>query len=299
MHDLLQQSIQQHIKRHDSSFELRSAHAIAGGSINRAMRFEGAGRSYFVKLNRADWASMFQAEAKGLEELAAAHAVRVPGTICHGVEGDTAFLVCEWLNLSSPAKGSAELLGCQLAELHRHIRDLYGWKQDNTIGSTPQINTHESQWCVFWREKRLGYQLELGARSGFPVSLLSKGENLMAALDSLLGGHQPQASLLHGDLWGGNWGVDDCGDPVLFDPAVYYGDREADLAMTELFGGFPEAFYAAYREAWPLDAGYAVRKHLYNLSHILNHANLFDSAGGGGYASQAESMIDSLLAEAG
>jgi len=295
--DPLQQSIQQHIKRHDSSFELRSAHAIAGGSINRALRFEGFKRSYFVKLNRADWAAMFVAEAMGLDALAEAHAVRVPGAICHGVEGDTAFLVCEWLNLSSPARDSAVLLGRQLAELHRHSQDCFGWKQDNTIGSTPQINTPENDWCVFWREKRLGFQLELGAKNGFPVSLLSKGEQLMGALDGLLRGHQVQASLLHGDLWGGNWGVDESGDPVLFDPAVYYGDREADIAMTELFGGFPEAFYAAYREAWPQDAGYAVRKHLYNLYHILNHANLFDSAGGGGYASQAESMIDSLLAE--
>jgi len=261
------------------------------------MRYEGAGRSYFVKLNRADWAAMFVAEARGLEDLSAAQAVRVPGAICHGVEGDTAFLVCEWLDLSSPAKDSAVLLGRQLAGLHRHTQEGYGWKQDNTIGSTPQINTPESRWCVFWREKRLGFQFELGVKNGFPVSLLSKGENLMAALDALLAGYQPQASLLHGDLWGGNWAADERGDPVLFDPAVYYGDREADIAMTELFGGFPEAFYAAYREAWPLDEAYPVRKRLYNLYHILNHANLFDRAGGGGYASQAESMIDSLLAE--
>jgi len=263
------------------------------------MRFEGVEHSYFIKLNRADWAAMFEAEARGLEALAEACAVRVPGAICHGVEENTAFLVCEWLELSSPARHSAALLGRQLAELHRHARDSYGWKQDNTIGSTPQVNTPESRCCVFWREKRLGFQLELGAKNGLPGRLLNKGEKLMDALDVLLGGHQPQASLLHGDLWGGNWGVDECGDPVLFDPAVYYGDREADLAMTELFGGFPEAFYAAYRESWPLDAAYPVRKRLYNLYHILNHANLFDRAGGGGYASQAESMIDSLLAETG
>jgi len=291
--DPLQQSIQQHIKRYDSSFELSAAHAIGGGCISRAMRFEGLGRSYFVKLNAAVHADMFAAEAAGLDELAQARAVRVPITVCHGVEGDTAFLVCEWLNLSSDHADAAVLLGRQLAQLHRCVQKDFGWKRDNTIGATPQINTPNPDWCKFWQEQRLGFQLTLGAKNGFSSSLLHKGERLMDALGDLLAGHAPLASLLHGDLWGGNWAVDDTGAPVLFDPAVYYGDREADIAMTELFGGFPGAFYAAYRESWPLDDGYALRKILYNLYHILNHFNLF----GGGYAAQAESMMDSLLAE--
>jgi len=295
--DPLQQGIQQHIKRYDSSFELSSTQSVGGGSISRALRFDGSGRSYFVKLNRADWAAMFAAEADGLEELAGAHAARVPRAICHGVEGDTAFLVCEWLNLSSPGRGSAALLGRQLAEQHRHTQERYGWERDNTIGSTPQINTPGRNWCMFWRDRRLGFQLALAAQNGASGSLLHKGERLMDALHILLDGHQAQASLLHGDLWGGNWGVDDHGSPVLFDPAVYYGDREAELAMTELFGGFPETFYAAYRESWPLDDAYPMRRTLYNLYHILNHANLFDKGFAGGYASQAEAMMDSLLAE--
>jgi len=296
--DLLQQEIQQHIRHYDSGFELQATHPIGGGSISRAWRFDGSGRSYFVKLNQADWAGMFTAEAEGLGELARAQSVRVPRVTCHGVKGDTAYLVCEWVEFASAGGRSAALLGRQLAGLHRKTRQEFGWTRDNTIGSTPQINAPQRDWCTFWREQRLGFQLALAAQNGFSSSLLHKGECLMAALEGLLAGHQPQASLLHGDLWGGNWGVDDSGAPVLFDPAVYYGDREAELAMTELFGGFPETFYTAYRESWPLDDGYPLRRSLYNLYHILNHANLFDKGFGGGYATQAESMMDGLLAEA-
>jgi len=293
--DSLQQGIYHRIKRYDSGFELHACRAIGGGSISRAWHFAGRERSYFVKLNWAACADMFAAEAEGLSALAQAGAVRVPEVLCHGVEDGTAFLVCEWINLSASGGGSAAMLGRKLADLHRCTRPDFGWGRDNTIGSTPQINIPGADWCAFWREHRLGFQLSLAAQNGLPRSLLQKGERLMAALDTLLAGHRPQASLLHGDLWGGNWGVDEAGSPVLFDPAVYYGDRETDLAMSELFGGFPEAFYAAYRESWPLDEGYALRRTLYNLYHILNHFNLF----GGGYAAQAGGMMDTLLAEAG
>lgn len=277
---------------------LTACHAVGGG-ISRAWRFEGGTKSYFVKLNRAASAGMFAAEAEGLREVADAGEIRVPRPLCHGVEGESSFLVCEWLNLRPPGAGSAAELGRQLAAMHRHTQPEHGWRRDNTIGSTPQRNTAMSDWCAFWREQRLGFQLGLAARNGFSATLLNKGERLMAALESLLAGHAPAASLLHGDLWGGNRGEDECGSPVLFDPAVYYGDRETDLAMTALFGGFPEAFYAAYRESWPLDEGYAMRRTLYNLYHVLNHANLFDTGPGGGYAAQATDMMDRLLAEAG
>ena len=290
-----QQSIVQHIREFDAGFELQAAHAVGGGSINSAWRFEGQKRSYFVKFNRAERVGMFAAEADGLQALAAAQAVHVPRALGHGVAGAQAFLICEWLCLSTPHRDSAEILGRQLAELHGRPQTGYGWHRDNTIGSTAQPNTPDDDWSAFWREQRLGFQLALGRRHGFSSPLLDKGERLMDKLPKLLAGHQPAASLLHGDLWGGNWGVDASGAPVLFDPAVYCGDREADMAMTELFGGFPEAFYAAYRECWPLDEGYQLRRTLYNLYHVLNHANLF----GGGYAAQAEAMVDRLLAEAG
>jgi protein-ribulosamine 3-kinase len=178
--------------------------------------------------------------------------------------------------------------------MHRATSGRFGWHRDNTIGATPQLNAWESDWIVFWQTYRLGYQLDLAARSGHGGQLQRRGGLLLERLPALFD-HAPVPSLLHGDLWGGNFSGDAEGNPVIFDPACYYGDREADLAMTELFGGFSGRFYSAYRAAWPLDPGYDTRKTLYNLYHILNHLNLF----GGGYGSQAERMIDRLLAELG
>jgi fructosamine-3-kinase len=168
----------------------------------------------------------------------------------------------------------------------------FGFPHDNFLGTTPQPNGWTDGWLTFWRERRLGYQLRLAAQNGHGGNLQKLGERLMDALPAFFEGYAPQPSLLHGDLWGGNYGYLADGASVIFDPAVYYGDRECDLAMTELFGGYGADFYAAYRANWPLDAGYAVRKELYNLYHILNHANLF----GGGYVRQAEQSMHALLA---
>lgn len=272
-------------------FTLRSERAVGGGCINSARIIEGSdGKRYFVKTNRASRLAMFEAEAAGLEAIQATGTVRVPRPICSGSSGDEAWLVLEYLEMGG--RGSAAELGRRLAAMHRHTWDRYGWHRDNTIGSTPQINTPCSDWTEFLRVHRLGYQFALAARQGAPRRLLERGERLLAGLEGFFVGYRPAPSLLHGDLWGGNYGYSR-GEPVIFDPAVYYGDREADLAMTELFGGFPGDFYAAYREAWPLDAGYRVRKDLYNLYHVLNHFNLF----GRGYLAQAERMTGSLLAE--
>jgi fructosamine-3-kinase len=197
----------------------------------------------------------------------------------------------EHLALGGPADPVA--LGEGLAAMHRISRNQYGWSRDNTIGSTPQQNSPTGDWIEFWRVQRLQYQLDLAAHNGAGGRLQSQGDRLLADLPALFDNYVPQASLLHGDLWSGNYAYTRAGEPAIFDPAVYYGDREADLAMTELFGGFGSDFYAAYENAWPLDSGYRVRKTLYNLYHILNHFNLF----GGGYASQARGMMDSLLSE--
>jgi fructosamine-3-kinase len=234
---------------------------------------------------------MFVAEAEGLRELAAAKTLRVPEPVCWGVAGEMAYLVLEHLEFGR--RGNAALLGEQLASLHRTTQAEFGWGRDNTLGSTPQINTPCTDWVGFWRERRLGFQLGLARRNGCSGELQRLGEQLMTHLNGLFDGYRPQPALLHGDLWSGNHGYLADGTPVIFDPAVYYGDREADLAMTELFGGFGADFYAGYRAAWPLDAGYAVRKTLYNLYHILNHFNLF----GGGYEQQALRMSQQLLAE--
>ena len=285
------------IARHISTatgapFAVQSRQSVGGGCINSATILRGANQRYFVKLNDASRLSMFEAESEGLKEIAQSRSVRVPRPVCSGAVDDSAFLVLEHLELQAADARSLEQLGRELAQMHRATQKQFGWRLDNTIGSTPQINTPGEDWVEFWRDHRLGFQLDLARQNG--RNLMKKGERLMADLEVFFRVYQPAPSLLHGDLWGGNVGATR-DQPVIFDPAVYYGDREADLAMTELFGGFSTRFYQAYREAWPLDVGYPVRKILYNLYHVLNHFNLF----GGGYGSQAEHLLDSLLAELG
>jgi fructosamine-3-kinase len=267
---------------------------LGGGCINTAVRLTDGRRSFFVKLNGAHLEDMLAAEAEGLAALAGAGTLRVPRPLGHGTSGDQAYLVMEYVTPGRPRRDAPREAGRRLAALHRSSAPRFGWHRDNTIGSTQQPNAWNADWVQFWRDQRLGFQLQLAARNGYGGQLQRRGERLLAALPALLG-HAPSPSLLHGDLWGGNLAYDSEGDPWIFDPAVYFGDREADLAMTELFGGFPPDFYAAYREAWPLDAGYRVRRTLYNLYHILNHANLF----GGGYGAQAQDMVNRLLAELG
>jgi fructosamine-3-kinase len=207
------------------------------------------------------------------------------------VAGHESFIAMEYIELGG-GRGDAAEAGRQLAAMHRCTRERFGWDRDNTIGSTPQPNREHEDWVSFWRDQRLGFQLELAGRNGYRGRLQQRGGQLLDRFGALID-QDPAPSLLHGDLWGGNLGYARGGEPVIFDPACYYGDREADLAMTELFGGFGGQFRSAYEDAWPLPAGYQVRKQLYNLYHILNHLNLF----GGGYLSQAEGMIDRLLAE--
>ncbi len=272
-------------------FTVQNARVMRGGDISEAFTLSDGTRMFFAKVQPASRLPMFEAEAAGLAELAAANAVRVPQVICHGVAVGRAYLVLEYLLLRP--HGDAAQLGRQLAQQHRISAAQFGGARDNWIGATPQPNAWMAGWVDFWRERRLGFQLKLAAQNGYGGTLQRDGEALMAGLEDVFAGYRPQPSLLHGDLWGGNHGFLDDGAPVIFDPAVYYGDRECDLAMSELFGGFAPGFHAAYREAWPLDAGYAVRRMLYNLYHILNHANMF----GGGYPAQAQRMLAQLLAE--
>ena len=294
MPDTLWSDIANHISTATgAAFTPQSQHAVGGGCINSTALVEDGTRRFFVKLNDADRLAMFEAEADGLNELAASNTVRVPQPVCNGRSGQQAYLVMEHIEFGATGERGAQLLGQQLAAMHRTTRDSFGWQRDNTIGSTPQINTDETDWVVFWQKHRLGYQIELAANNGYRGDLLRNGERLLADMDMFFRDYAPAPSLLHGDLWSGNYSMDSTGKPVIFDPAVYYGDREADIAMTELFGGFPAGFYSEYRNAWPLDPGYSVRKQLYNLYHVLNHLNLF----GGGYRSQAESMTGRLLSE--
>jgi fructosamine-3-kinase len=247
--------------------------------LNRFSRAKHDDRPCFRKANEARFADAFAAEAQGLAALRAA-GVRAPEPLAFGVQAGEAYLLVEYLELRKD--GDWQALGRMLAAQHRRHGTRFGWARDNFIGATPQQNGWLADWPTFFTERRLAPQLRLALENGFRLEPGNVVE--------LLAQHRPQPSLLHGDLWSGNAGFLADGSPVLFDPAVYYGDREADLAMTELFGGFPKAFYAAYEAAYPLEPGYALRKHLYNLYHLLNHLNLF----GGGYLGQVTATLGLL-----
>jgi fructosamine-3-kinase len=261
--------------------------AKSGGCINQTTKLSDDKRDFFVKTNAANRLDMFVAEAIALKQIYETKTIRVPQPICWGIAGETAYLVME--NLDLGARQDWEAMGRNLAALHRFTSDVgFGWDRNNTIGITPQINNWQDNWLDFWSEYRLGFQINLAKRKGWRCNIpISK---IADALPKFFRDYQPLPAMVHGDLWGGNAAFVD-GEPVIFDPALYFGDREVDLAMTELFGGFPLQFYRAYNAAYPLDSGYQQRKSLYNLYHILNHFNLF----GGDYGSQANRMIDNIV----
>ena len=277
-----------------AAFEPAERAGVGGGSISQGFRLTGSdGRRYFMKRNHRRHRAMFEAEGAGLAELARCPELRIPVPVTLADHGDACFLVLEYLDLGGRPDGAR--LGHAVAALHAIHHERFGWTQDNFIGSTPQPNPPERDWTGFYREHRLAFQRRLASDSGAGRGLIDAVSRVESELDALLAGHHPAPSLLHGDLWSGNWGFVGDGTPTLFDPAVYYGDREADLAMMELFRHPGADFFAAYNEHQPLDDGYPLRRDLYNLYHILNHFNLF----GGGYAAQAERMARRLLAELG
>jgi fructosamine-3-kinase len=263
---------------------------VRGGDISAAWRYETGDGALFLKTGPRAAQDMFGAEAEGLRELASANAVRVPKALAAGAAGRDAFIALEWLDFERTTRGAERVLGERLAALHRHTAERYGWHRDNTIGRTAQKNSWHDDWVEFFRDERLAFQLDLAAANGYGGELQTLGRQLAEGLQALFDGYRPEASLLHGDLWGGNWAVAG-GEPVIFDPAVYYGDRESDLAMTRLFGGFGPEFYAGYDDAWPLADGADLRVDLYQLYHLLNHLNLF----GGAYASSAVAALGRLV----
>jgi fructosamine-3-kinase len=270
------------------SFTTRDRRSVSGGSINQASCISDGRQSYFVKLNSANQVIMFEAEAFGLQDLAASGSIRVPRPICWGTTKNNSYIVLEWIDLGRGTPSSWVELGRQLAHLHRGTHSKgFGWDRNNTIGSTPQLNPWTQDWADFFIEHRIGYQIQLAQRRG---ASFAQTDRLLRAIANLLS-HRPVPSLVHGDLWSGNAGFSTISEPVIFDPAVYWGDREVDIAMTELFGKFPQGFYTGYRDEWPLDEGYELRKRVYNLYHILNHFNLF----GGSYYAQAEQMMAQII----
>jgi fructosamine-3-kinase len=273
---------------------VRRARPVGGGSISAAWKVELAdGRRLFVKSNRAALGGLFEREVEGLRALEAAGALRVPRDAVAGLAGPTAWIAMEAIETGAPPASFWSDFGTGLARLHREaVAGRFGFTHDNFIGATPQPNDWMEDWVDFWRRQRLGFQLRLARESGRSDAELARlGDRLLDRLEVLLGGAEGPASLLHGDLWSGNFLVASSGEPVLVDPACYYGHREADLAMTHLFGGFDARFYAAYEASWPLPRGHAGRRPVYELYHLLNHLNLF----GGGYLGRCLAVARRLV----
>jgi fructosamine-3-kinase len=279
-------------------FRITACHTIAGGSRWRTFKLDnertGKPASVFIKWGAQEHAPVFAAEVDGLASLASAESgFRIPRVLHQSHGSAHAALVLEWIDLEPLDEAGGARAGRALAELHRDIGDTFGWPRDNFIGATPQINTPGKGWVEFFQHHRLLCQLDLAKKNRFPSRLIERGERLVADLPALFRSYAPVASLLHGDTWIGNVAQDAHGMPVIFDPAVHRGDREADVAMTELFGGFPRVFFTEYANAWPLDDDYAARKQLYQIYHLLNHANLF----AGDYVKRSEQMIERVLAQ--
>jgi fructosamine-3-kinase len=291
------ENINQHLNGSHSPIQIHSAHALSGGDISQAYQLHSAGKNYFLKLNHRQYLPMFEAEKHGLNAILASNTIRCPQPLASGIFNDQAWCLMEFIQLTSSKKPADEMQrGRALAHMHQQINHdakPFGWFENNFIGLTPQHNHWHMDWIEFYGQQRLKPQLELAVLRDAPASLYQLGAELIDQLPFWFKDYTPEASLLHGDLWAGNSGFDESEEPVIFDPACYYGDRETDLAMTELFGGFTADFYTSYNELFPLDAGYQSRKPLYNLYHILNHFNLF----GGHYALQAERMMEQLLSE--
>ncbi|THF64429.1 fructosamine kinase family protein [Pseudothauera rhizosphaerae] len=279
-----------------NAFRLTHIEAAGGGCSHESFVAGDGARRFFVKLDSAERLPVFAAEADGLAAIAATGTFRTPAVIACGSDGQYTSLILEHLELRpvhTEREGSR--YGETLAALHAHCGERFGWPADNYIGANRQPNVLTDNWALFFTEYRLRPQFALARAHGFGGDLQRQGERLLERVPALFLDYRPRPSLLHGDLWHGNAAVLADGTPALFDPAVHYGDRESDIAMSELFGGFPTAFHAAYRRCAPLNEGYEQRKLLYSLYHILNHLNLF----GRGYLGEALRLLARLNDELG
>lgn len=266
---------------------ITSTRSLSGGCINNVWQVVlRDGRQVLVKTNRQAPSDLFEREAEGLSALRKGSAIRVPEPIISGClpNDDGIYLVTEWIERGKSSTSFFERFGEQLASLHRDSHgERFGFDHDNYLGSTPQPNKWRASWIDFFAEQRLRYQLDLATRKGIATGeLIQQTEWLIAHLSDWLEAADELPTLIHGDLWSGNYLVDDTGAPALIDPAVYYGHREAELAMTYLFGGFQGEFYEAYQRTWPLTTGWEQRLEIYKLYHLLNHLNLFGSSYLGG-----------------
>jgi len=269
--------------------KIKSLTSLSGGCISDAYKITMLdGSTYFLKYNPSASNDMFIKEANGLAELSKAKATRIPEVLSF----DEDYILLEYIPTGNRRKNFFEEFGRSFAQMHKFTSEYFGFYEDNYIGSNPQKNIpdkkEKTSWVSFYFNKRILFQLQLAEKLGNSTDALRKGiSKLENIIEGIIGDTKEKPSLLHGDLWGGNYMVDENGDAVLIDPAVYYGQRETDLGMTKLFGGFSAEFYKAYNETFPLEDGYDYRENIYKLYHLLNHLNLF----GGGYYSQALSLI--------
>lgn len=282
------QIVQQEISRAiNDRFIINEKTRVNGGDINQNFHVSDANRHFFVKVNDKALTAMFDEEQFSLGHIESSRSIQVPKVICNGVTVSQCFLVLEYLPLRTANPSDWQILGESLASMHKATDNkMFGWDNDNYIGKTLQPNRWQRQWHRFFAEQRIGWQLQLLHEKGIQIADI---DFLVEACAELLSHHQPDIALVHGDFWQGNIGFVNA--PVTFDPACYYGDREVDIAMTELFGRFPNEFYQAYERSYPLLDSYPKRRDLYNLYHLLNHANLF----GGNYVEQSKLQIEKLF----
>ncbi len=269
-------------------FIIKEKQRVTGGDINTAFLLSDQDSSYFIKLNEKQHSALFEAESYSLNQISQQTDLRCPEVICSGQTMDKSFLVLEALSFITPNDDDWKSLGKAIAKMHKDTQHgQYGWQDDNYIGLNLQANKWSSNWSTFFAEQRIGWQLQLLNEKSISLGNI---EHITTVCHDALLHHHVTPCLVHGDLWQGNVGFTTDG-PCVFDPACYYGDREADIAMTELFGHFPAPFYQGYQEDYPLPKHYEERKQVYNLYHMLNHANLF----GGVYIEQSKAILQRLL----
>jgi fructosamine-3-kinase len=282
--DSLRQNIRDLLGQH-----IENIQSVSGGSINQAAKITTADeQEFFLKWNNSAPKDMFAKEQKGLELLAQTDSgLQLPVVIGVGsTDAGTDFILMTFIIEGNPHSDAHVAFGRQLAALHKNTADQYGLDHHNYIGKLPQSNTRHQKWADFFINERLQPQLRMAVDGGKLSSAISGNfKKLYKQLPNMLTDEPP--GLLHGDLWGGNYFFDADGEPAIYDPAVYYGNREIELAFTHLFGGFSTTFYDAYNEAWPLQPSFANRKDIYNLYPLLVHTNLF----GGSYARQVENIV--------
>lgn len=268
--------------------EISGVYSLGGGSIGTSYKIESLeGQQYFIKKYEGN-DNIVECEVHGLQELEKASVIKIPNIIAY----NNNWIVLEFISRGKQNNEFWERFGREFAKLHKFRSKLFGFYEDNYIGATRQINNQQKNWVEFYFLQRLKYQITLAEKKRLVDSeflrIFGKLENKIA---DIIGEHEVFPSLLHGDLWSGNFLIGEKGEPVLIDPAAYYGDREADLAMTKLFGGFNDRFYASYNEEFPLEDGHDYREDIYKLYHVLNHLNMFGSS----YYAQALALIKNYI----